>query len=376
MFPVYPSNNMKSKLLSSLSSPLLSARSQPVSRSTSRVKTVLDSSTSRVNTVLDKCTNLSRAVTTWQKEIAGNVSSSLIDYHNIKQELQANSSPPTWRDSQRYLEAKERMKQLERQKEDQRIGEQVTMLRELSCETAAVRKRVKLTFTKTEHLKGKKAKNVEKTLFLPVQMLKGFRTYRNLQHFTSPIMTKSKSHTKIDELDDYLKDEIEAFERERKRKEYEDLLIAEQRRTPTQTLTEKKAVPSFRERKEPRTSLERFLEQYGNRRLLSQVAAERRRKATERKMTAIQPSPEVQKMAQKYIKRLPKAASKPASPRRKPSKPPSPLHSRTSYSRDSSLVDELLTADAHAAHHDLRQLLHMATMVNLKNHHDRVHKGK
>ena len=349
-----------------LPSPLSSPRSLPASRSTSRVKTVMD-----------QCASLSRDVSAWQKEIAGSISSSLTGYQTIKQELQDTSAPPTWRDSQQYIQAKERMKTWEIEKEDRQLSAQVSLLHKISSENAVGRKRVKLTLTKTQNLKGKKAKNVEKTLFLPLHMLKGFRTFRNLKQLSPHILTKSNSHTNIDEMDTYLKDEIEEFERNRKRMECEELLKTEQRRTAARTLTTERKVPlPLRERPEPRSSLERFLERYGDRRLLSQVAAERRRKATELKMNAIQPSLEIKEIARKYMQRPPKPLSKPASPRAKPSKPPSPRHFRTSYSRDSSLVDDLLAADAQEAHHDLHQLLHMATMVNLKNHHDRVHKGK
>lgn len=322
---------------------------------------------------MDQCASLSRAVSASQKEIAGNVSSSLIGYQNIRQELQEKSAPPTWRDSQRYLKAKERMKTWEVEKEDRKLGDQVSVLHAISSGNI---KKVKLTVTKTQNSKGKKAKNVEKTLFLPVQMLKGFRTFQNLKQLASSIVTKSNSQANIDDMDTYLKDEIEEFERNRKKREYEDLLKAEQRRTAARALTERQIALPLRERKEPRSSLERFLENYGNRRLLSQVAAERRRKATELKMNAIQPSRDVREKARKYVKSLQKPFSKPASPRAKASKPPSPSHFRTSYSRDSSLVEDLLVADVQAAQSDLRQLLRMATMVNLKNHHNRVHKGK
>ena len=256
------------------------------------------------------------------------------------------------------------MRSWEREEEDKLLGAQVNMLSQFAQTSPVVRKRVKLTLTKTQKEKGKKTKNVQETLYLPVHMLHGFRSARLLKRTADDISPRSE----VEEMNDYLKSEIEKFARERKPHSCEETHDLE-----TQGIGKNRG-KLRRKVREATSPLEKFLEDYGNRRLLSQVAVEKRRKATEKKMNAIQPSLDVQRIARKYLRDRKQPQSKPISPRVQTSQPDSAAFSGLAESDESIVVDRLLTTEARAAHQDLHSALRIATLVNHKNHRDRVHK--
>lgn len=330
-----------------------------------------------MKTLVTQCMSLREDLRSSFETMKGGLTGSLSLLEQARKDVRPYM-PATWRDSDQYTQGRGRIQLIVQEEINRKIDVQVSMLQQQANAHEELQKPVKLTVTRTEQGKGKKSRNVQDPMYIPAQMLGAFSMAKHLEKDRRGFGSASpKEGTAVDrktgggQMEDYLKDEIRKYESARMRK-------METFKIPTtagmQTFTASTSIRQFLYNETLPSSLQLY-RPFQDRKTLFEFASIRRHQQEAAKMEAIQPSPDVKRLAQRYLP--------------KPDKKREPLEIRIPEARkqaedgkeseeDSSYshADKFIEGEVQLEMKNLGGKLTIATMVQKKLKQDVIRKPK
>lgn len=256
-----------------------------------------------MKTLVTQCMSLREDLRSSFETIKGSLSGSLSLLEQVRKDVRPNM-PATWRDSDEYTQGRGRIQLIVQEEINRKIDVQVSKLLQHASDHEEPHKHVKLTITRIEQGKGKKSRNVQDPMYIPAQMLGAFSMAKHLEKDRRGFGSVSpKEGTDVGrptvggQMEDYLKEEIRKYESARMRK-------METFKIPTaeglKTFTASTSIRQYLYNDTLPSSLQLF-RPFQDRKTLFEFASRRRHEQEAAKMEAIQPSPDVKRLAQRYL---------------------------------------------------------------------------